>query len=130
DAGYVSVALSMRPSQKDRPRLAPGTLLCAVWTFLSDPPQTDQSGRPSSRQPEYTTLGHTVRANRPAGGHSALKMSGSLTFGARKNRIRGIPTGGDPGQSNDRPHYEHARARRARPAHHRPTPGRWPQADD
>ena len=37
DAGFVSVALSIRPFFKDRPRLAPGTLLCAVWTFLSDP---------------------------------------------------------------------------------------------
>src|ERR1700737_2341583 len=35
DADYVSVALSMRPSFEDRPRLAPGTSLCAVWTFLS-----------------------------------------------------------------------------------------------
>ena len=37
DAGYVSVALSMQPSGEDRPRLAPGTLLYAVWTFLSAP---------------------------------------------------------------------------------------------
>ncbi len=33
-------------------------------------------------------------------------MSRSLTFGARETRIRGIPTGGDPGQSNDRPQCE------------------------
>ena len=53
DADYVSVALSMRPTCEDRPRLAPGALLCAVWTFLSEPLEM-RSGRPSSRPSKYT----------------------------------------------------------------------------
>ncbi len=54
--------------REDRPRLAPGTLLYAVWTFLSDPALRDQSGRPSSRQPEYTTLGTvSLRIAQPVG---------------------------------------------------------------
>jgi hypothetical protein len=51
---YVSVALSVRPFFKDRPRLAPGASLCAVWTFLSERWLGIRSGRPSSRRPKYT----------------------------------------------------------------------------
>src|SRR6266446_2720760 len=86
DAGYVSVALSMRPSREDRPRLAPGTLLYAVWTFLSDPALRDQSGRPSSRRAEYTTY-HLSLQRRPMDTDDHARASHLLTLAAATETV-------------------------------------------